>query len=67
MYLSKKYFDNNFCCCRDCIQPMYLELWDTLYAFLSSIMDLFEFNPSQVAKIYSNALIPADKKLQDQV
>lgn len=52
---------------RDCIQPMYLELWDTLYAFLSSIMDLFEFNPSQVAKIYSNALIPADKKLQDQL
>ncbi|XP_057316738.1 ras guanine nucleotide exchange factor R-like [Hydractinia symbiolongicarpus] len=52
---------------RDCVQPMYLELWDTLYAFLSSIMDLFEFNPSQVSKIYSDALIPADKKLQDQL
>ena len=47
--------------------PLYLHIWDDLYAFLSNVMDNFDFEASQVAKVYSDILIPNNKLLKEKV
>ena len=47
--------------------PLYLYIWDDLYAFLSNVMDNFDFEASQVAKVYSDILIPNNKLLKEKV
>ena len=47
--------------------PSYLHIWDDLYAFLSNVMDNFDFEASQVAKVYSDILIPNNKLLKEKV
>ena len=47
--------------------PSYLHIWDDLYAFLSNVMDNFDFEASQVARVYSVVLIPNDKLLKEKV
>ena len=47
--------------------PLYLHIWDDLYAFLSNVMDNFDFEASEVAKVYSDILIPNNKLLKEKV
>ena len=47
--------------------PSYLHIWDDLYAFLSNVMDNFDFEASQVARVYSDILMPNNKLLKEKV
>ena len=45
----------------------YLEIWDSVFIFLTEIMDAFEFDPFQVASIFANVLVPFDEVQRTQV
>jgi len=49
------------------VNECYLEIWDSLFIFLTEIMDAFEFDPFQVASIFANVLLPFNEIRRTQV
>ena len=46
---------------------MYIDIWDPLYALLSTVMKEFDFDPIQVAGIFASALVPDNHRDMSQV